>query len=60
MHLRQAVGRLIRSYGDKGRVAVLDGRLVSRKNWRVLDSLPEVPIRKIRVVDRAVDPTGGV
>ncbi|MCF4152489.1 ATP-dependent DNA helicase [Dethiosulfovibrio sp. F2B] len=60
MHLRQAVGRLIRSYGDKGRVAVLDGRLLSRRNWRVLDSLPEVPIRKTRVVDRAVDPTGGV
>ncbi|PIE55369.1 MAG: ATP-dependent helicase [Dethiosulfovibrio peptidovorans] len=53
MHLRQAVGRLIRSETDQGRVAILDGRVLSRRDWKVLESLPNVPIRRIRVVDRS-------
>lgn len=40
MFLRQAVGRLIRSSSDHGRVVLLDGRAVERRDWRVLESLP--------------------
>ena len=40
MFLRQAVGRLIRSSSDHGRVVLLDGRAVDRREWRILDSLP--------------------
>ena len=60
MSLRQAVGRLIRSGSDRGKVAILDGRVLSRSNWAILDSLPSVPVRRIRVIDRAVAHIGGV
>ncbi len=40
MFLRQAVGRLIRSSSDHGRVVLLDGRAVDRRDWRILESLP--------------------
>ena len=40
MFLRQAVGRLIRSTSDHGRVVLLDGRAVDRRDWKILESLP--------------------
>ena len=40
MFLRQAAGRLIRSSTDHGRVALLDGRALERKEWKILESLP--------------------
>ena len=40
MFLRQAVGRLIRSTSDQGRVVLLDGRAVDRRDWKILESLP--------------------
>ncbi len=60
MNLRQAIGRLIRSGSDRGKVAILDGRVLSRGNWRILESLPSVPIKRVRVIDRAVAHIGGV
>lgn len=60
MSLRQAVGRLIRSGSDKGKVVILDGRVLSRRNWMILDSLPKVSVRRIRVVDRVVAHIDGV
>ncbi len=60
MSLRQSVGRLIRSGSDRGKVVILDGRVLSKKNWRILDSLPEVSVRRIRVVDRVVAHIDGV
>lgn len=51
MQLRQAAGRLVRTGTDRGRVVILDGRVVSRPNWHILDSLPDVPVTKYRVVN---------
>ncbi len=46
LRLRQGVGRLIRSKSDRGLVAILDSRLVSKGYGRhILDSLP--PFRRI-------------
>jgi len=36
MFLRQAVGRLIRGHSDRGRVVLLDGRILDREEWKVL------------------------
>jgi ATP-dependent DNA helicase DinG len=47
--LRQATGRLIRSSGDRGRAVILDSRVVDRGGWRVVQSLPEVPFRRMVV-----------
>ncbi len=60
MHLRQAVGRLIRSGSDRGRVVILDGRVLSKKDWRIVESLPNVPLRRVRVVDRVIAHDDGV
>jgi len=50
--LRQAAGRLIRSFGDSGRVAILDGRVLSRRDWNIPGDLPDAPYRKITIVER--------
>lgn len=53
MQLRQAVGRLVRSSQDKGKVVLLDGRAVSRPGWNILKSLPKVPVKKFHLVNPA-------
>lgn len=60
MQLRQAVGRLVRSTKDEGRVVILDSRILARRDWKVLESLPSVPVKKVRVVDRPVAPVDSV
>jgi ATP-dependent DNA helicase DinG len=49
MFLRQAVGRLIRSSSDRGRVVLLDGRVLDRKDWKILESLPLCKYRHLSV-----------
>jgi ATP-dependent DNA helicase DinG len=49
MFLRQAVGRLIRSSSDHGRVALLDGRVLTRAEWKILESLPPCKCRRLSV-----------
>jgi len=45
LQLRQGFGRLIRSHADRGVVAILDPRLVSRPYGRAfLESLPSCPV----------------
>lgn len=56
MRLRQAVGRLIRSRNDHGRVVLLDGRIITRPQWRVDSALPKIPIKKVQVVVQTVAP----
>ncbi|HET9691692.1 MAG TPA: ATP-dependent DNA helicase [Acidimicrobiales bacterium] len=52
--LAQGAGRLIRSAGDRGVVAVLDKRLgTARYRWDLLDALP--PMRRTRSFDEVVD-----
>lgn len=48
LKLRQGVGRLIRSTKDKGIVAILDNRIVTRRYGRVfIDALPDAPLEII-------------
>lgn len=49
MLLKQAVGRLIRSHADRGRVVILDGRVVQRREWHILEALPRVQVRHLRL-----------
>ncbi|MDR1978978.1 MAG: ATP-dependent DNA helicase [Synergistaceae bacterium] len=49
MFLRQAVGRLIRSSSDRGRVVLLDGRALDREEWKILESLPPCKYRRLSV-----------
>lgn len=49
MQLRQAVGRLIRTSTDKGKIVILDNRVCSQPNWKILDSLPKVPHVNFRI-----------
>ena len=49
MFLRQAVGRLIRSSSDHGRVVLLDGRAVEKKNWGILSAFPPCRVRMLKV-----------
>lgn len=49
MFLRQAVGRLIRSSRDHGRVVLLDARAIERRNWGILSSLPKCRCRKLTI-----------
>ncbi|MCR4817673.1 MAG: ATP-dependent DNA helicase [Fretibacterium sp.] len=49
MFLRQAVGRLIRSSSDHGRVVLLDGRAVEKKNWGILSAFPPCRVRRLTV-----------
>ncbi len=51
MQLRQAAGRLVRSKTDRGKVVILDGRVISRSNWKILNILPKVPVKKFRIID---------
>ena len=45
LKLRQGVGRLIRSSSDRGRVTILDSRILKKSYGRVfLDSLPRCPV----------------
>ncbi|GHS93258.1 ATP-dependent DNA helicase-like protein [Synergistales bacterium] len=47
--LRQAVGRLIRSSKDHGRVAILDGRVLTKEAWDIPGSLPKCKIKRLTV-----------
>lgn len=48
LKLRQGVGRLIRSAKDRGIVAILDNRLVTRRYGKVfLDALPPAPVEVV-------------
>jgi ATP-dependent DNA helicase DinG len=49
MFLRQAVGRLIRSTSDRGRAVLLDGRVLDRKEWKILESLPSCKYRRLSI-----------
>ena len=49
MLLKQAAGRLIRSSEDRGRVVILDGRVLSRKDWNIPGALPAVKYRRLVV-----------
>ena len=49
MLLRQAAGRLIRNRTDRGRVAILDGRVLDREDWNIPASLPKVRYRRLVV-----------
>lgn len=51
MFLRQAVGRLIRSSSDHGRVVLLDGRAVDRREWRILEALPSCRCTRLSLRD---------
>ena len=45
LKLRQGVGRLIRSSSDRGRVTILDSRILNKSYGRVfLESLPRCPV----------------
>ena len=46
---KQAAGRLIRSKSDRGRVVILDGRVLSKRGWRITDALPGVKYRRVEV-----------
>jgi ATP-dependent DNA helicase DinG len=46
--LKQGFGRLIRSRSDKGIVAILDSRVVTKRYGRVfLDALPECRVVRV-------------
>ena len=49
MLLRQAVGRLIRSRSDRGKVAILDGRVLSKTDWKIPSALPKVKYKRLVV-----------
>lgn len=60
MYLRQAVGRLIRTSEDRGRAVILDGRVLTRQDWKVPSSLPRVKYKKIHVKQNSVASKGSV
>ncbi len=48
LKLRQGVGRLIRSNRDKGRVVLLDNRVVTKRYGRMfLNALPDAPVEML-------------
>ena len=48
LKLRQGVGRLIRTKGDKGIVAILDSRVVKKPYGRAfLNALPKCPVERV-------------
>ena len=49
MYLRQAVGRLIRGTSDRGRVVLLDGRILDREDWKVMETLPRCKRRRLSI-----------
>jgi ATP-dependent DNA helicase DinG len=64
MLLKQAAGRLIRSREDRGRVAIIDGRVLQRRDWNIPAALPEVKYRRLVVSSnlaaKSVAPAGPV
>lgn len=55
MLLKQATGRLIRSREDHGRVVIIDGRVLQRRDWDISSALPGVKYRRL-IVSRSVAP----
>ena len=52
LKFRQGVGRLIRIREDRGQIAILDGRVLSRRYGKsFLDMLPECPIETLEIED---------
>jgi len=52
LKFRQGVGRLIRSRADRGQIAILDGRVLSRRYGKsFLDMLPECPVEILKIED---------
>ena len=52
LKFRQGVGRLIRSREDRGQIAILDGRVLSRRYGKsFLDMLPECPVEILKIED---------
>ena len=49
MFLRQAAGRLIRASSDHGRVALLDSRVLDRREWKIPESLPPCKYRRLSI-----------
>ena len=50
LKFRQGVGRLIRSKEDRGQIAVLDGRIMTRRYGRVfLEMLPVCPVEILEI-----------
>lgn len=50
LQFRQGVGRLIRTQSDIGAIAVLDGRIVSRRyGQRFIEAMPPAPVKQIPV-----------
>lgn len=50
LQFRQGVGRLLRTQSDIGAVAILDGRVSSRRYGRMfLDALPPAPVKRIPI-----------
>lgn len=56
--LKQAAGRLIRTGTDRGKVVILDGRVLSRGEWRIPQALPKVPYKRIEVREEDKQETG--
>jgi len=48
MTLKQAAGRLIRTHTDKGRVVILDKRVIERPDWNIQGVLPQVKYRYLK------------
>ena len=47
--LKQAAGRLIRSRTDRGKVVILDGRVLGRPDWKITEALPKVVYRRVKI-----------
>lgn len=50
--LKQAAGRLIRTGTDRGKVVILDARVLSRREWKIPDALPKAPYKRIEVREK--------
>lgn len=48
MVLKQATGRLIRTHSDRGRVVILDKRVIERSDWNIQGVLPQVKYRYLK------------
>ena len=48
LQFRQGVGRLVRTQSDVGAIAILDGRIVSRRyGQQFIEAMPPAPVRQI-------------
>jgi ATP-dependent DNA helicase DinG len=52
MFLRQAAGRLLRASSDHGRVALLDSRVLDRREWKIPESLPPCKYRRLSIKEK--------